>query len=150
MKKILIIEDNKDHRENFTELLEMHGYHVAVAGNGEDGLKQAIHHAPDLILCDVQMGGMDGFRVKEKLNEFHNQNGNSKTPFVFVTARSEKQDKERAKELGADAYLVKPVAMETILQTVQTFFLCSEAMGITVLLEMADVFNPGIIGTVAI
>ena len=117
MKNILLIDDNDDNRENFSEILELSGYRVTAVSNGDAGLKEARNHPPDLILCDVQMNLMTGFEVKEKLNDLHKQD----IPFIFLTACSAPHEIQKGKELGASAYLIKPLEMSTILEMIETF-----------------------------
>lgn len=115
MKKILIIEDNADVRENLAEILELSNYQAITAENGKIGVDKALHDHPDLILCDVMMPELDGFGVLHILGR------NPKTsdiPFVFLTAKSEKDDFRRGMSLGADDYIVKPFDDEQLLQTI--------------------------------
>lgn len=105
MKKILIIEDNKDVRENTADILELAGYNVAKAENGKVGVKIAKKLLPDVIICDIMMPELDGYGVLQELNK------NTKTasiPFIFLTAKSEKIDIRKGMNLGADDYLTKP------------------------------------------
>lgn len=105
MKKILVIEDNLEVRENLAEILELSGYEVATAENGKVGVQIARSDKPDLILCDVMMPELDGFGVLRILDQ------NPKTadiPFVFLTARAEKDDFRKGMNLGADDYITKP------------------------------------------
>jgi CRP-like cAMP-binding protein/FixJ family two-component response regulator len=105
MKKILVIEDSLDVQENIQELLELSGYEVSVADNGKDGKEKAILEQPDLILCDVMMPILDGFRVLRILSK------NPKTadiPFIFLTAKVEIADMRKGMNLGADDYIMKP------------------------------------------
>ncbi|HEK21408.1 response regulator [Mucilaginibacter sp. 44-25] len=104
-KNILIIEDNDDIRENVVEILELAGFNVHQAPNGKNGVDLAIHHHPDLILCDIMMPELDGFGVLYMLNK------NPETehiPFIFLTARTERFDLRKGMEMGADDYLAKP------------------------------------------
>lgn len=105
MKKILVIEDDIDIQENIVDLLETNGFEVVYAANGFEGLKLAENDLPDLILCDIMMPGIDGFNVKEKLQE---KKKTSLIPFVFLTAKAEVNDIRKGMILGADDYIVKP------------------------------------------
>ena len=69
MKKILVIEDTHEVRENICEILELDGYEVCEAPNGKIGVEKAIKESPDLILCDVMMPELDGFGVLKILNK---------------------------------------------------------------------------------
>jgi DNA-binding response OmpR family regulator len=115
MKKILIIEDNRELRENTAELLELENYEIITADNGKSGIDLAIRCKPDLIISDVTMPELDGFDVLKNLSKYV---GTQKIPFIFLTARSEKADKKIGEELGADAYLTKPFDIEELLKTV--------------------------------
>jgi CheY-like chemotaxis protein len=105
MKKILVIDDNLDIRENSIEILELSGYHVFGAADGQAGIDLAIREIPDIIICDIMMPLMDGYEVLQKLR---NHRQTAQIPFVFLTARSEKTDIRTGMDLGADGYLVKP------------------------------------------
>ena len=105
MKKILVIEDNKDVRENLAEILELSDYDVATAVDGRDGVEKALASPPDLILCDVMMPVLDGFGVLRILGR---KPETADIPFIFLTAKAEKEDFRRGMNLGADDYITKP------------------------------------------
>jgi len=113
MKKILLIEDNQGIRENTAEILELANYKVYTAENGKLGVEAALQHQPDLIICDIMMPVLDGYGV---LHLLHKNPGLQNTPFIFLTAKTERADIRRGMELGADDYLTKPF-METELLT---------------------------------
>jgi len=115
LKKILVIEDHIDVRENTAEMLELSGYHVATAKNGKLGIETAIKFKPDLILCDVMMPVMDGYWV---LRELAKNNGTSSIPFIFLTAKSERADMRLGMDMGADDYLTKPFQKQELLDAV--------------------------------
>ncbi|MHA4895550.1 response regulator [Pedobacter sp. PWIIR3] len=107
MKKtcILIIEDNDDIRESAAEILALAGYEVLEANNGKLGVELSIKNLPDLILCDIMMPELDGYGVLHLLSK------NPETaviPFIFLTAKTERQDMRKGMEMGADDYLTKP------------------------------------------
>lgn len=112
MKTILLIEDNKDILENLTEYLELEGYKVLFASNGKEGLELAIKFIPDLIICDVLMPEMDGHEVLRLILDTAKTH---EIPFIFSTSNSEKVDRTKAIELGADDYIIKPFELETLL-----------------------------------
>jgi len=116
MKTILIIEDQADMRENIATILHMEGYEVLEAGDGREGLNVAREDKPDLILCDVMMPKIDGHGVLQALRADRTISG---TPFIFLTARGEKQDQRTGMNLGADDYLIKPVSAEDLLNAVE-------------------------------
>jgi CheY-like chemotaxis protein len=105
MKKILIIEDNADLRENTEEILDLAGYAVISAENGKIGVSKAIKEVPDVIICDIMMPELDGFGVKEMLSE---NPITKEIPFIFLTAKADKEDLRKGMNLGADDYLTKP------------------------------------------
>ena len=105
MKKILIIEDNPDVRENLSEILTLSGYEAETAENGRIGVDKAQKNAPDLILCDIMMPELDGYGVLHILSRHHQT---ADVPFIFLTAKAEKEDFRRGMSMGADDYIAKP------------------------------------------
>lgn len=125
MKKILLIEDNNDIRENTAEILELAGYNISTAENGKVGVKMAVEQQFDLIICDIMMPELDGYGVLHILNQ------NPKTsaiPFVFLTAKSEKTDFRKGMGMGADDYLTKPFDETDLLDTVMLRLKKAESM----------------------
>ncbi len=115
MHKILVIEDNPDVRENLCEILALASYETLAAENGKAGSETALRERPDLILCYVMMPELDGFGVLHILSK------NPRTadiPFIFLTAKSEKEDFRRGMTLGADDYITKPFDDVQLLETV--------------------------------
>jgi DNA-binding response OmpR family regulator len=117
MKKILIIEDMPDVRENIEELLQLSGYEVCTAEDGAVGVDMALSERPDLILCDVMMPRLDGFMV---LNILSKRPEVSDVPFIFLTAKTEREDIRKGMNLGADDYITKPFSKEELLNVVET------------------------------
>jgi CheY-like chemotaxis protein/CRP-like cAMP-binding protein len=115
MKKILIIEDNRDVRENTSDMLELAGYKVAVAPNGQIGLKKVKEFEPDLILCDIMMPEKDGYQVLEAVMQHPKT---AQIPFIFLTAKTEKSEVRKGMNLGADDYLTKPFEETELLEAV--------------------------------
>ncbi|MFA6261016.1 MAG: response regulator [Bacteroidia bacterium] len=105
MKKVLLIEDNKDVRENTSEILELAGYKVFAAKNGKDGVETALREMPDLIICDIMMPILDGYGVLHMLSKNETTSG---IPFIFLTAKAERSEMRKGMEMGADDYLTKP------------------------------------------
>jgi CheY-like chemotaxis protein len=98
--------------------MELEGFKVLVAENRKKGIELATECMPDLIICDVLMAGMDGHEVLHLLLD------NAKTheiAFIFSTPMSEKIDKSRALELGADDYIAKPFESESLLKMARTW-----------------------------
>ncbi|MEI9935042.1 MAG: response regulator [Ferruginibacter sp.] len=105
MKTILVIEDNQKVRDNIAEILELSDYKVLTAAEGKTGVEIAMKENPDLIVCDIMMPVLDGYGVLHLLNKHKETYG---TPFIFLTAKSEKADFRKGMEMGADDYLTKP------------------------------------------
>jgi len=116
MKKILVVEDNSEVRENLAEILELSGYDVVTAEDGTIGVDLAVAHQPDLILCDVMMPKLDGFGV---LNILSKRSETADIPFIFLTAKAEKSDFRRGMNLGADDYITKPFYKDELLAVVE-------------------------------
>lgn len=117
MKTILVIEDNKEIRENTIELLELKGYHVVSAMNGKIGLDLAKAERPDMILCDIMMPQMNGYEVFAALKEDAATVG---IPFVFVTASVERAEVETGLGMGADGYIRKPFEAKELFDTISS------------------------------
>lgn len=105
MKKILIIEDNGEVRENTAEIIELANYKVITAENGKVGVEMALKEKPDLIICDIMMPVLDGYGVYHLLSK-HKETAT--IPFIFLTAKSEKVDFRKGMDMGADDYIMKP------------------------------------------
>jgi DNA-binding response OmpR family regulator len=116
MKRILLIEDNPDVRENTTEILELAGYKVLSAPNGKIGVELAQKETPDLIICDIMMPELDGYGVLHILNKKPETSG---IPFIFLTAKTEKTDIRKGMNLGADDYLTKPFDDTDLLNAIE-------------------------------
>lgn len=114
MKKILIIEDEKNIRENISELLEMFGFVPVAASSGAKGIELAHLEKPDLILCDISMGEMDGYQVYEEIKKTA---ALQHIPFAFLTARAEPSDIEKGIQMGAE-YLAKPFTAKELIAKV--------------------------------
>lgn len=116
MRKILLIEDNRDIRENTGELLTLAGYDVVTAENGKVGVDVAIREHPDLIICDIMMPELDGYGV---LHILAKRRDTEAIPFIFLTALAEKSEVRKGMELGADDYLTKPFDETDLLNAVE-------------------------------
>ncbi len=114
-KKILVIEDNKNILKNINSLLEEEGYIVFTATNGDEGIKNAKENLPDLIISDILMPGIDGYEVLKKLSVYPSTKA---IPFIFLTAKTEKEDIRKGMHLGADDYLLKPYKAQEILNAI--------------------------------
>ena len=117
MKKILLIEDNSNIRENTAEILELASYMVLSAENGKIGVELAIQEVPDLIICDIMMSKIDGYSVLTALRE---DPATATIPFIFLTAKVERDDLRLGMELGADDYITKPCTPTELLSAIAT------------------------------
>ena len=116
MKKILLIEDNDDVRENTSEILTLAGYDVVAAPNGKTGVELAQKEKPDLIICDIMMPELDGYGVLHILSK---RKELASIPFIFLTAKTEKTDIRKGMNLGADDYLTKPFDDTDLLNAIE-------------------------------
>ncbi len=115
-KKILCIEDDREAVALIAEGLTDRGLDVVVAHDGHEGFVAILKVMPDLVLCDISMPIMSGFEVLERLNALAPRLGH--IPFVFLTALADRDNELRARRLGADDYVTKPVdfdMLETII-----------------------------------
>ncbi len=119
MKKILLIEDNLEVRENTAEILSLANYAVITAPNGKVGAEMAIHELPDLIICDIMMPELDGYGVLHILSK---KVETARIPFIFLTAKTEKADVRKGMSLGADDYLTKPFDDTDLLNAIEARF----------------------------
>lgn len=105
-EKILVVEDNPMNMELFKDLLEVQGYEVHEATNGQEALDQVKSNEFDLILMDVQLPGMDGLTATKMIRE---DPKNKDIPIIALTSYAMKGDEERMKEAGCNAYVAKPI-----------------------------------------
>lgn len=114
---LLIVEDNLTLREGLRDILSLEGYHVMTASNGQEALDQMGAIPPDMIISDIAMPVMDGFSF------FQNVRSRSDwltIPFVFLTARSDREHILTGKNLGAEDYLVKPLTRDELVTAVRS------------------------------
>lgn len=116
MKKVLVIEDNKEILENTAEILELSNYNVFTAENGRIGIEKALADKPDLILCDIMMPELDGYGVLHMVQS-HPQLQH--TPFIFLTAKTDPSEVRKGMSLGADDYIPKPFDPTDLLTAVE-------------------------------
>jgi DNA-binding NarL/FixJ family response regulator len=116
MRRILVIEDEPEMRRNIATLLRYHDYQTIEAENGRKGLDLAQREKPDLILCDVMMPELDGYGVLQALQK---DAGLALIPFIFLTAKGDKDDLRSGMNLGADDYLTKPVANKDLVNAIE-------------------------------
>lgn len=115
MKKILVIEDDVSVGTNILEILQSGGFEVIIAEHGESGVELAKQHLPDLIICDIMMPGLDGYGVLTALRE---EPTTAMIPFVFLTAKTTRDDLRQGMNLGADDYITKPFRRTELLDAV--------------------------------
>jgi len=114
-KKILIIEDSKKLLANIKIFLEGMDFVVNTALDGEAGLKQVKQWQPDLIICDINIPVKDGYQV---LDEISKDNKAKTIPFIFLTAKVEKEELRKGMQLGADDYIFKPFDLDDLLKSI--------------------------------
>jgi two-component system alkaline phosphatase synthesis response regulator PhoP len=114
MKQVLVIEDNRDLAYGLRNNLEIEGYTVEVAEDGPKGLVRARAGNFDLIILDLMLPGIDGYRVLRALRD-----EGRRTPVLILTARGEEADKVRGLRLGADDYVTKPFGVLELLARVE-------------------------------
>ncbi|MCK0126010.1 response regulator [Gelidibacter sp. F2691] len=134
MRRLLLIEDDTVLRENTAELLELSDYQVMTAPNGKIGMQLAKKHLPDLIVCDIMMPEMDGYAVLEALS---NDESTKYIPFIYLSAKTERQDVRRGMNLGADDYITKPFSEEELISAIE-----SRLAKISILKEIQDKVEP--------
>jgi len=115
MKKILLVDDEQDIVETLKFVLESEGYTCYCAYNGEDGLKLAKEIIPDLMILDIMMPKINGFKIS-RLLKYDAKYKN--IPIIMLTARSQESDKQIGEETGADVYITKPFDLDEVLSTV--------------------------------
>ncbi len=113
MSCVLVVDDESDIRGLVQELLQRAGYDVIEAADGNEGLKRFHAQKPDLVILDVQMPGLDGWGVLERIREL------SEVPVIMLTARAEELDKVRGLRAGADDYVTKPFGRQELLARVE-------------------------------
>ncbi len=116
MKRILVIEDEPEMRRNIAALLRYHDYEPIEAENGRKGVELARQENPDVILCDVMMPELDGYGVLQALQQ---EPALALIPFIFLTAKGDKDDLRSGMNLGADDYLTKPVANADLVRAIE-------------------------------
>lgn len=116
VKKVLIVDDEPNIVLAIEFLLKQEGFIVFKAFNGEDGLRSAVEHTPDLIILDVMMPGLDGLTVAKNIR---NTESLIDTTIIFLTAKGTSSDKLEGYDAGAECYLVKPFDNEELIYKVK-------------------------------
>lgn len=115
-KRILVVEDEKDLMETLALRLESNDYEVIKAHDGQEGLDKARKENPDLIILDLMLPKMDGYKVCGLLKR---DSRYSRIPIIIFTARGQDSDKKMGEDLGADAYITKPFDTKTLLGKIE-------------------------------
>ena len=118
MKKILIVDDEQDIVESLKFVLENYDYTCYCAYNGEDGLKLAREISPDLIILDVMMPKINGYKISRLLKY---DNKYKDIPILMITARSQEEDKVIGEETGANEYITKPFNVDFVVEKVKSY-----------------------------
>ena len=116
-KKILIVEDNELNMKLFHDLLEVHGYNTLQTKDGREALQLAREHRPDLILMDIQLPEVSGLEVTKWIKADDELKA---IPVIAVTAFAMKGDEEKIRSGGCEAYIAKPISVNSFLETIQT------------------------------
>ena len=116
--RIVLIEDNGTNLDLMSFLLRSFGHKTIEASSGEEGLALILREAPDLVLCDLDLPGIDGFQVIQRLRA---EKGLDRTPAIAVTAYAMAGDRERTLRAGFDGYIPKPIVPETFVQQIEGF-----------------------------
>jgi signal transduction histidine kinase len=117
IRKVLVIDDTPEIRMIIQETLNLYGFNTLVAADGGAGLRMAQEDKPDLVICDINMPGVDGYEVLTKLRE---GTTTAMLPFIFLSGATDKVNMRRGMELGADDYVTKPFTPKELLAAVNT------------------------------
>jgi DNA-binding response OmpR family regulator len=115
-KRILIIDDEEDFVQIVKMYLEHYRYEVITAGDGQEGLEKARAEKPDLIVLDLMLPKIDGYKVCGLLKR---DAGYAKIPVIMFTAKAQEKDIKLGQEMGADAYITKPLEPEVLLYKIE-------------------------------
>lgn len=119
MKKILIIDYNSESNQEIETILSSENFGTYFAEDGYQGIEIAKIYCPDLIICDVKLNGIDGFYVKQKLNEIPETRI---IPFVFLSGNASIDEMSKCFEFGADSYIQKPLIEENFVNIINSVF----------------------------
>lgn len=115
-KRIVLIEDNGEIAQNVSLLLRDSGYEVYSYHLGAEGLKSIIEHKPEIILCDIMLPDISGYKIFNEVKKLNKQ----KPPiFIFITAKTQRDDLRKGMELGADDYLTKPFTFNELMNSIK-------------------------------
>ena len=113
---ILVVDDNLDLVDGVKLTLEMEGFQVLAAGSGQEALTVLERITPDLILADIMMPNLDGYELYVRV---HKDPRWVHVPFIFLTAKTSKEDIRKGKEMGADDYITKPFDPQDLVAAVR-------------------------------
>jgi len=115
-KRILIVDDEEDILNVLKFRLEANNYEVLTASDGQEGLNKARTERPDLLILDLMLPKLDGYKVCRmlKFDEVYKA-----IPIIMFTAKAQQKDEELGKEMGADAYIAKPFEPEILLEKIR-------------------------------
>lgn len=116
MKKALVVDDCTETSAHLCKLLTKNGYQVIEASNGEDAIGKATQFAPDVVLMDIVMPGVNGFQATRQLNRSPQT---SEIPVIMVSAKNQEVDKQWSEKQGAKAYICKPVEENELMKTIK-------------------------------
>ncbi len=119
MKKIMVVEDNKDNMYLVSFILKRAGYDVIEAWSGEEGVKLAVKERPSLILMDIQLPGIDGLETTRMIRE---SAADGNVPIIALTSYAMTGDREMALKAGCTGYIEKPINPDSFLKDVEAFF----------------------------
>ena len=117
MPKVLLVEDNEESRDGLARRLRRKGYETLLAVDGREAVRMAGAEAPDLILMDMSLPGLDGWEATRQLKAGSETRG---TPVIALTAHAMAGDRERALEAGCDDYDTKPIEFPRLLTKIET------------------------------
>ena len=115
-KRILLVEDEKDLVKAVTFRLQTNGYEIITAYDGQEGLDKARKEKPDLVILDLMLPKMDGYKVCGLLKSDARYN---KIPIIMFTARAQESDKKMGEDVGADVYITKPFEPQALLAKIK-------------------------------
>jgi CheY-like chemotaxis protein len=125
METIIVIEDDDIIRKQVSESLSYEGYNVITAEDGEKGIEKIKNNIPDLIICDIMMPGKNGYEV---LEEVQKDPRTVLIPFIFLTAAAEAINIRTGMNLGADDYIIKPLKLDDLLNSIKVRLSKSKVM----------------------
>ena len=112
MKTILVVEDNKEIRDEICDIFKMENYNVLEASDGLEGYTTALSEMPDIIISDILMPVLDGYKMYEELK---NNSLTDKIPIIFLSALASNNDIRKGMNIGADDYLTKPIIPDDLI-----------------------------------